>query len=206
MLSLAAKPVLVVGGGVIGFRKAQGLLEAGALITAVSPQWAPEWDQLDDRVVRHTRTYQPGEVAGYWLVITATNDPSAQQQVFDDGEQLGVWVNAADDPDRCRFIFPAVHRAGPVIVSVSTSGSAPALAGYLRDRAAEALPPDVASLAQQLRAERDALHAEGRTTEGLDWRGRIDELIAMRPTEPQSAAVQPMPVAPQQGPIGPAAS
>jgi precorrin-2 dehydrogenase / sirohydrochlorin ferrochelatase len=180
ILDLTGRRVLVVGGGVIGFRKAEGLVAAGAQLTAVSPAWAPEWDSFGEAVTRHTRVYTDGEVEGYWLVISATNDQAAQQQVFDDGERLGVWVNAADDPDRCAFILPAVHRDGPVIVSVSTSGSAPAFAGWLRDRAAAALPPDVAGLACELRAERDAIHATGQTTEGLDWRGRIEALLANR--------------------------
>jgi precorrin-2 dehydrogenase / sirohydrochlorin ferrochelatase len=180
MLDLTGRKVLVVGGGVIGFRKAEGLVAAGAQVTAVSPLWAAEWDSFGDAVVRHTRVYAAGEVHGYWLVVSATNDQAAQQQVFDDGQRLGVWVNAADDPDRCAFILPAIHRDGPVIVSVSTSGSAPALAGWLRDRAAAALPDDVAGLARELRAERDAIHATGQTTEGLDWRSRIEAILGRR--------------------------
>jgi precorrin-2 dehydrogenase / sirohydrochlorin ferrochelatase len=176
MLDLTGRSVLVVGGGVIGFRKAEGLVAAGAKLTAISPVFAPEWDTFGDSVTRHTRTYESNDVAGYWLVITATNDRAAQQQVFDDGERLGIWVNAADDPDRCAFILPAVHRDGPVILSVSTSGSAPALAGWLRDRAAAALPENTAELAKQLRAERDEIHATGATTEGLNWRDRIETL------------------------------
>jgi precorrin-2 dehydrogenase / sirohydrochlorin ferrochelatase len=178
MMNLRNRQVLVVGGGVIGFRKAEGLVAAGAIVTAISPIFAAEWDSLGNAVTRIVRCYQPGDLAGFWIVITATNDQVAQQAVFDEGERVGVWVNAADDPDRCAFILPAVHRAGPVILSVSTSGSAPALAGWLRDRAAASLPPDVANLAQTLRAERDALHDQGLTTEGLDWRTRIEELTA----------------------------
>jgi precorrin-2 dehydrogenase / sirohydrochlorin ferrochelatase len=180
MLDLTGRNVLVVGGGVIGFRKAQGLLAAGAKISAISPVFAPEWDTFGEDVTRHTRTYETNDVDGYWLVVTATNDLAAQQQVFDDGERLGIWVNAADDPDRCAFILPAVHRDGPVVVSVSTSGSAPALAGWLRDRAAAAMPADVAGLARQLRAERDAIHESGETTEGLNWRDRIEVLLSER--------------------------
>ncbi len=182
MLDLRGRRVLVVGGGVIGFRKAEGLLAAGALITAISPDFATEWDALDS-VTFLRRKYQAEDVAGFWLVITATNDRAAQQSVFDDGQRLGIWVNAADDPDRCAFILPAVHRDGPVIVSVSTSGSAPALAGWLRDRAAAAMPPEVAGLARTLRAERDALHDAGQTTEGLDWRSRIEALTATSPDD-----------------------
>jgi siroheme synthase-like protein len=178
MLNLSGRRVLVVGGGIIGLRKAEGLIAAGAAVTAISPQFNAEWDSLGTVVTRVVRRYATDDVVGYWLVVTATNDRSAQQQVFDDGQRHRIWVNAADDPDRCAFILPAVHRDGPVVVSVSTSGSAPALAGWLRDRVANSLPPRVASLAKKLRAERDQLHAQGKTTEGLDWRSRIETLVA----------------------------
>lgn len=178
MLDLTGRRVLVVGGGVIALRKTVALLEAGAKITVVSPEFNPAWEPVAARVTQIDRAYQFNDAAGYWLVITATNDPAAQQQVFEDGERLGVWVNAADDPQRCAFILPAVHRDGPVIVSVSTSGSAPALAGWLRDRLVRALPSGVGHLAVQLRRERDAVHDSGRSTEGMDWRARIEELVS----------------------------
>ena len=98
--------------------------------------------------------------------------------MFDDGERAGVWVNAADDPDRCALFLPAVHRRDPVIVAVSTEGTSPALAGWLRDRLAAALPPHLEELVAAVGAERDAVRATGRSTEGLDWRARIEDLAA----------------------------
>ena len=50
---------------------------------------------------------------------------------------LGVPINAVDDPERCSVIFPSVHRDGPLVVAVSTSGAAPAVAVRLRERIAE---------------------------------------------------------------------
>ncbi len=177
MLDLTGRRVLVVGGGTIAFRKTEALLEAGAVITTISPEFNTDWDVVANQVTRVTRTYQRDDVVGFWLVITATTDPVAQQQVYDDGQRHGIWVNAADDPDRCAFILPAVHRDGPVIVSVSTSGSAPALAAWLRDRVAQALPSRVGLVAEQLRSERDAVHAAGQSTEGMNWLSRIEALI-----------------------------
>jgi siroheme synthase-like protein len=178
MLDLSGRRVLVIGGGIIALRKTEALLEAGALVTAISPDFNEGWMALADTVAQVVRRYQPNDGVGYWLVVTATNDPIAQQQVFDDCQRNGIWVNAADDPERCSFILPAVHRDGPVIVSVSTSGSAPALAGWIRDRLARALPPQIGRIALQLRRERDAVHDQGQTTEGMDWLARIETLVA----------------------------
>jgi uroporphyrin-III C-methyltransferase/precorrin-2 dehydrogenase/sirohydrochlorin ferrochelatase len=160
---------------VIGYRKAAALHAMGAVITAVSPEFVPEWDTLDG-VTRIVRCYESADIEGRWLVVTATNDPVAQQQVYDDGERLGIWVNAADDPDRCAFILPAVVRRGPVIVAVSTQGRSPVLASRLRDKLAAALPADLEERVERLSAERDRIHAEGGSTEVVDWSAFVDDL------------------------------
>ncbi len=177
MLRVRGRDVLVVGGGPIGARKAEGLLAQGAVVTVIAPEIVEELTANPAvRCIR--RPFEPDDVEGRWLVVTATNDPAAQQLVFDTCEARGIWCNAADDPDRCAFILPAVHRREPVIVSVSTGGASPALAGWLRDRAATAMPARLEELVARLSAERDALHAQGRTTEGLDWRSRIEAIAA----------------------------
>lgn len=177
MLRVRNRDVLVVGGGPIGARKAEGLLAQGAVVTVVAPEIVEEL--TSNPAVRCVpRRFEPDDVEGRWLVVTATNDRVAQQLVFDTCEARGIWCNAADDPERCAFILPAVHRREPVIVSVSTGGASPALAGWLRDRAAAAMPARLEELVARLGAERDALHAQGRTTEGLDWRSRIEAIAA----------------------------
>lgn len=177
MLNLTGRSVLVVGGGVIALRKTEALLEAGALVTAVSPEFTEGWAALGS-ITRVVRRYHSGDCAGYWLVVTATNDPAAQQEVFEDCQRSGIWVNAADDPQRCSFILPAVHRDGPIIVSVSTSGSAPALASWIRDTLARALPPRIGHIALRLRGEREAIHEAGGSTEDIDWLPRIQAFVA----------------------------
>jgi siroheme synthase-like protein len=180
VLRLEGRRCLVVGGGVVAWRKVEGLLAAGARVTVVAPVVAEELRRLAqehaDRLAVEERPYRAGDLEGMWLAIAATDDPAVQQAVADDGERAGVWVNAADDPDRCAFFLPAVHRRHPVLVAVSTQGTSPALAGWLRDRLARALPARLEELVAAVAAERSALQATGRSTEGLDWPRRIDEL------------------------------
>ena len=179
MLDLRNRPVLVVGGGKIASRKAAALVAAGAKVTCVAPQVADEMRALG--VTVHERPYVAGEAAdGYWLVTVATDDPAVQRLVFEDGEQHRVWVNAADDPSNCSFILPAVHRDGPVVVAVSTSGVAPALASWLRNRVTDALPADVVGLSAALAAERAKVHDAGESTETVDWRPIIERLVRER--------------------------
>ncbi|MGH9247413.1 MAG: precorrin-2 dehydrogenase/sirohydrochlorin ferrochelatase family protein [Acidimicrobiales bacterium] len=175
-LVVAGRRCLVVGGGRIAARKVDGLVAAGAAVTVVAPDVLDEIAVQPEVTVRR-RPYERGDVRGFQLVITATDDPAVNAAVFEDGEAAGVWVNSADDPANCSFILPAVLRRGPVVVTVSTSGQSPALASWLRDRIGdEVVGDDAGTLALELSAERDALHAAGQTTEGLDWVPRIEAL------------------------------
>ena len=120
------------------------------------------------------RPYRRGEVAGQWLVITATDDREINASVRADGDAAGVWVNSADDPALCSFTLPAVARQGPLMVTVSTGGHSPALATWLKAHITAELGPEFAVLAELLSDARERLRAEGRSTEGVDWRAVID--------------------------------
>lgn len=176
-LVVAGRPCLVVGGGPVAARKAAGLAACGAAVTVVAPAVVPAVDGLDGvRVER--RPYRRGEAAAYRLVVTATGDRAVDQAVFDDAEAAGVWANSADDPDRCSFTLPAVARRGAVTVAVATGGASPALAAWLRDRLAAALPDGLDAIVAALADARAEAHRWIGSTEGLDWPALIDQVAS----------------------------
>lgn len=179
-LNLTDIAVLVVGGGEIAFRKATGLANAGANVTVISPEVRPNLVELAHTVL--LRPYQSGDAAKYQLVITATNDPAVNAQVYAEATAAGVWANSADDPTNCSFILPAVTRQGDVTVAVSTGGASPALASHLRTVIGEQiLTPQVALAAVELARQRAEVHAEGASTEDIDWRDRVRAALTIDP-------------------------
>ncbi len=201
-LLLTGRSCLVVGGGRVAVGKVRGLVEAGASVTVVAPEVddrilamadgahdeGPEEGHDDalhegsgsrDRgtVVIEQRPYRPGEVARHRFVIAATGDPAVNQQVYDDGEAAGVWVNSADDPERCSVILPARVRQGRLTVTVSTAGHSPAVASWLRARLAGELGPEYDVLIGLLSEAREEVRAQGHSTELLDWRAALDSGI-----------------------------
>jgi precorrin-2 dehydrogenase/sirohydrochlorin ferrochelatase len=174
-MKLSGKPVLVVGAGRIGAGKATLLVEAGARVTMISiEQLAP----LPVGIASYeARAYRRGDLKGYTLVVSATGDPATNDQIVDEARDEGIWLNVVDDPARSDFYFTAVHRDGEVLVSVSTEGASPALAQVIRTLIRDRLPRQLGSVARQLRAERAALHTSGTSTEGVDWKPRIQELL-----------------------------
>ncbi|MGC8626356.1 MAG: precorrin-2 dehydrogenase/sirohydrochlorin ferrochelatase family protein [Acidimicrobiales bacterium] len=175
-LVLEGQPCLVVGGGPVAARKAQGLARCGARVTVVARDVNEAVDRLaqDHDVTIERRAYQEGEAARYRLVITATGVADVDAMVAADARAGGVWVNSADDPEHCTFMLPAVHRDGRVTVAVSTGGASPALAVWLRDRAAEACGEGIGALSEVLAQARREIRAAGRHTEPANWHGLLD--------------------------------
>jgi len=172
-LELEGRRCLVVGGGPVAVRKAEGLLASGAVVTVVAPRLDPALTDHPD-VVCEERRWTPGDLTGMWLVIAATDDPEVNRAVYLAGEQAGIWVNGADDPANCSFTLPSVVRRGDLQVAVSTGGRSPALASWLRRRFEAEIGPEYEALLDLLATEREGLRASGRSTEGLDWKSALD--------------------------------
>jgi siroheme synthase-like protein len=176
-LVLAGRRCLVVGGGAVAARKVEGLLDAGAIVHVLAPEVGASIRTFGDEgraVTFEERAYRPGDVDGYWLAITATDDRATNRQVFEDGEAHRVWVNSADDPANCHFTLPSLIRQGSLLVTFGTGGRSPAVATWLRRRFATEFGPEYVTLIDLLAEERERIRASGRSSEGLDWQGALD--------------------------------
>ena len=132
---LRGRRCLVVGGGGRAARRVAELSAAGAVVHVVAAELDAEVRALvrSTPTVRwHAREFEPGDLAGVHLVVAASSDPSLDQRVFELAEARGTWVHCPDDPARCSVYAMARVDRGPVTVAVSTAGTSPALASYLR--------------------------------------------------------------------------
>ena len=179
MLPLAMKlegvKVLVVGAGRVGASKAAQCLASGARVSVIATEVTGRLPSKLDHVQR--RAYVSGDLAGFSLVIAATGDPEVNDRIVEEAKRRGLWLNVVDDPERSNFYFMALLRRGEVIAAITTQGASPALAQELRDRVAAAVPESAAHAAAVLRAERRELHDAGASTEGIDWRRRVRQLL-----------------------------
>jgi siroheme synthase-like protein len=134
-LSMKGTTCLVVGGGTVAVRKIDALLDYDTDITVVSPECEPRVKYYAEKgkVKLEERAYRPPEAASYGLVISASDDPAVNQQVYDDTRNSGALVNVVDNPSKCDFIFPALVRRDILTVAISTDGKAPFLSGHLKN-------------------------------------------------------------------------
>jgi len=159
-IDLRNRPVLVVGGGIVAERKVETLMEAGALVTVVSPEIT---EQLQDhanskRITFQQRAFAASDLDGMSLVISATDDPAIQIEVATIAASKNIFVNTVDKPELCSFIVPATLRRGDITVAISTSGKSPSLAAELRARFGRVLTEDFARTASVLGSVRHEVH------------------------------------------------
>ena len=146
MVDLRGRKCIVVGGGDVARRKVEGLLAAGASVTVVAPTCVP----LPADVEVISRVFAPHDLDGAWLVIAATDDSQVNARVAEAATARCIWVNVADDPQRCTAILPAVVRRGLLCLAVSTSGASPVWATRLRDELAVQFGAEYGEMAKLL--------------------------------------------------------
>jgi uroporphyrin-III C-methyltransferase/precorrin-2 dehydrogenase/sirohydrochlorin ferrochelatase len=138
-LRIAGRRVVVVGGGHVATRRTLSLLEAGARVVVVAPEVS---DSLASSIGRGDvewvqRVYVTGDLAGAWLVQTATDSP-VDDLVATDADAAQIWCLKGGDPQHATAWAPAVAQVGDVMVAVSGGGDA-GRASALRDGVAAAL-------------------------------------------------------------------
>jgi uroporphyrin-III C-methyltransferase/precorrin-2 dehydrogenase/sirohydrochlorin ferrochelatase len=116
--------VVVVGGGQVAHRRVAGLVHARALVTVVSPEVTPALEALVEpgSVTWLRRRYRPGDLAGAWYAVAATDDPAVNAAVAAEAEQARVFCARADDRSASSVWTPAVGRQGDVVVGVHGGG------------------------------------------------------------------------------------
>jgi siroheme synthase-like protein len=136
-LDLKDRPVLVVGAGKVALRKARALVEAGARVTVVAPEWERDFEELPVRIV--PRRFRASDLSGCVLIFAATDDRLVNHRVGIAAKGKGVFANIADSAEECHFLVPARVQRGQVQVAISTGGENPRLSAELRKKLEDVL-------------------------------------------------------------------
>ncbi len=146
---LAQRAVLVVGGGAVAARKVESLLAAGAQVTVGATALNAQLSQLfaGDRIRHRTGEFQDTWLDEFWLVIVATSDRQLNRSIAAAASARRIFANVVDDAALSSFQVPAIVDRSPLIVAISSGGSAPMLARQLRERLETLLDPALGALA-----------------------------------------------------------
>jgi uroporphyrin-III C-methyltransferase/precorrin-2 dehydrogenase/sirohydrochlorin ferrochelatase len=146
---LEGRRCLVVGGGVVGARRVEQLLAAGARVTVVAPELGPVASELAaaGRIEVLREPFASGHIGDHWLVVAATGDAKVNREIADAAETARRLCNVVDDPAHCTFIMPTIIDREPVTIAISTNGQSPVLARWLKGVIEETLPARIGALA-----------------------------------------------------------
>ncbi|MEW5768819.1 MAG: siroheme synthase CysG [Pseudomonadota bacterium] len=149
-LDLRGRKGLVVGGGDTAARKASLMLNAGAWVTAVSPEpLSTAFNELagTDRLIHVREAFADKHLDGMDVVFAASEDEVLDKAVHDAARARHLPVNVVDKPEVCSFIMPSIIDRSPVMVAVSSGGEAPVLSRLLRARLETLIPAGYGRLA-----------------------------------------------------------
>jgi siroheme synthase-like protein len=157
-LNLEGRRCLVIGSGWSTPEKVRGLLSAGAQVTVLAQEAAGEIETLaaSSAIRWERREYRTGDLQGFFLAVATHEDRSRNEAPWRESIARNMLFNAVDDPLRCGFTYPAIHRQGDITIAVSTNGKCPALGVRLRRKIERDVGPEYAAMAQmlgELRAE-----------------------------------------------------
>ncbi|VAW71107.1 Precorrin-2 oxidase @ Sirohydrochlorin ferrochelatase activity of CysG / Uroporphyrinogen-III methyltransferase [hydrothermal vent metagenome] len=141
-MKIKDRPCLIVGGGDVAARKALFLLEAGANLRVIAPQFSSKLDPLreNENVELIQRQFLISDLEQCTLVIAATDQTNLNKQISEQARSLNIPVNVVDNPSLCSFIVPSIIDRSPVQIAVSTGGSSPVLARMLRTKLEASVP------------------------------------------------------------------
>ena len=227
MIELNNERCLIAGGGTVAYRKVCSMLEFGAVVTVVSPEFCPELLEManrintsdkycattsDDRtdaatgdcktdaVVRDDkmdvaasnckncveiqgreqddrragenfadysgrltlikRRVQPQDIDDAFVVIMATDDEKVNHDMAELCRQKRILVNVVDVKADCGFYFPAIIKDKEVVISVSTGGQSPVLAGTIKRNIESHLDRSYGDIAERMGELREQIKAQ----------------------------------------------
>lgn len=183
LLDVRERLIVIIGGGPVAVRKANGLIEAGAnRIRVIAPEISLT---MPATVQRITDMYRREHLDGAGLVFAATDDAEVNDAVVRDAHGMNLLVCRADSDEEHAgdFSTPAIWRQGAVMVGVSAGGSA-AVAVKIRDTIAASFDAKLLQLADIAQELRPAIRSDRRIDafrrrEIFRWLASDDAIAAM---------------------------
>lgn len=159
-VDLKGKKVIIIGGGKVAYRKVTKLLSFEAEITVIAPDICSEIQNLSNdnsNLILKNRNFEIEDIKNAFLVISATNNSSTNQQVAQICKSQNIPINSVDDIENCTFLFPALIKKESLVIGCSTSGKAPDIAAFVKNTIEQDLPENIGQVVEILGILREEL-------------------------------------------------
>jgi len=123
---------IIVGGGMVAYRKIKALLEFEAKVVVIAPKFCENILSLQGEITLLNKEYKTSDIEGASLVIAATNDFGLNKRISSECKERKIPVNVVDVQKECSFIFPAYIKKGAITVGVTSSGKSPLISQRIK--------------------------------------------------------------------------
>ena len=169
VLDVRELTIAIIGSGPHARRRLEMVDAAGADFVRVYAEDAAEEMCVlaGDRLIESWPSQN--ELASCHIVYIANLDDGLQERFTAEARAVKTLVNVEDVKPLCDFHVPAIVRRGDMLLTASTGGKSPGLAGRLKAKLEEQYPENWAARLDELSALRD-----GWRDEGADFKTLID--------------------------------
>ena len=129
-VELSNKNVLVVGGGKVAYRKIVTLLKFTQNIIVIAPNIIDEIKALN--IPLYERKFKIEDLSNKFLVITATNDKSLNQEILENCKSKGIMCNSSTSTQKDNCIFPSIVKYNDITIGITTNGKSPSISKKIR--------------------------------------------------------------------------
>jgi precorrin-2 dehydrogenase/sirohydrochlorin ferrochelatase len=173
-LTLKNKKVLLLGAGKVATHKLSKLLDFTKDITIVAKDFSQDILELIKKhsLNSYKKEYEDSDLDGYEIVIVAVDDIKLQKRVYFASRDKRVFVNSVDVKEYCDFIFGSYIKKDELVLSISTSGTAPSIAKYLKIFLEKTLPKNLSIFLKDMKKLRDNLPKGKERMKLLDKRAK----------------------------------
>ena len=149
-LDIRDKVVIVDGGTTVAARRVERALLAGARVHVFDPELCDEFRELvgNANLTHFARPVEADDIAGAIVAYGASEDRARDKVLSQAARAEGVLSNVADSSEYCDFITPSVVDRTPLVVAITSGGTAPIIARILRARIESLLPPAYGRMAE----------------------------------------------------------
>ena len=148
-VNLKNQPCLVVGGGMVAYRKVKVLLDFEARVVVVGENICDKIYEIakkSNQLELQKKCFEDADCDNMFMVIAATDDNLLNHHIAEICNSKGIMVNAVDQKEDCSFIFSSYIKEKNLIAAFSSSGNSPVLAQYLKSQEKEILTPFLGEL------------------------------------------------------------
>jgi uroporphyrin-III C-methyltransferase/precorrin-2 dehydrogenase/sirohydrochlorin ferrochelatase len=147
-VDLKNQAVLVFGAGEVAKRKIKMLLKTGARVTCIGLQI--------DQEIRSLASLSLRDHTGIKIKVS---DLRAANNQYLKASFIRQLINTVDEKKWCNYITPAIVDRNPVLISISSGGSAPVLAKNIKAKLEQSIPHKLGTLAKKADGMRDLVKA-----------------------------------------------